>query len=334
MDLVNRIKEGLEGKYSGLNNGFDSLNKYIFGLQRKCYMLLGGASGTFKTTLVDFMLFNALKDAEEKGVEFNVFYYSFEIDKLNKQCNWLSNHIYNKYNVVIPPERIKGLGNNRLSPTEQELINEEIPYIERLFDKINFTFIPTHPTKIFITLKEFAKSKGEMLDNNTYQPYNKNAFNIVIVDHIYLLHKEQGLDTKKVLDIFSEYCVILRNIYGYSMILLQQFNDGLSTVERQKYKGVDLSPQQSDFKDTRNTYQDADIVLGTMNPYKLDMDECLGYDINEFKEKFLMLKVVKNRLSKDGIAAALYVNPAAGNFKELPPASDFRNNYGLYKQYT
>lgn len=145
-DLKSRIEEGLEGKYEGLSNGFNRLNNYIFGVQRKCKTLIGGNSGTGKTTLCDFMVSNAIQDAENKNIELDVFYYSYEIDKVTKQCNWLSSIIYNKYGVTIPPERIKGLGQNRLSPYELGLVNSEIPNMEKMFSKINFYFKPENPT--------------------------------------------------------------------------------------------------------------------------------------------------------------------------------------------
>lgn len=96
----------------------------------------------------------------------------------------------------------------------------------------------------------------------------------------------------------------------------------MSSVERMKFKGADLSPQQSDFKDSTNLYQDSDVVLGLMNPYKLDLDECLGYDITRLKGNMVMLKIIKNRLSRDNIAVGLLVNPKSGSFEELPPVNE------------
>lgn len=96
----------------------------------------------------------------------------------------------------------------------------------------------------------------------------------------------------------------------------------MSSVERSKFKGVDLSPQMTDFRDSRNAYMDADVVFGTMCPYKMDMKVCLGYDITRLKSDMIMLKVIKNRLSKDNIAVGLYCNPKAGSFVELPPSSE------------
>jgi len=118
-------------------------------------------------------------------------------------------------------------------------------------------------------------------------------------------------------------------MFGFSFINLQQFNQGISSVERLKFAGADVSPQQSDFRDSTNPYSDSDICIGLLNPFKLNMDDCLGYDLTKL-DKMLMLKIIKNRMSQDNIAIGLYPNPAAGRFDELPPANKI--NYDKYKQ--
>jgi len=330
MNLEQRIQAGLDGHYQGLSNGFTRINDYIFGIQRGTYYLLGGQSGTFKTTLVDYMVLNALQYAEANNIPIEIFYYSFEIDRLTKQCNWLSNIIYQKYGRTISPETIKGLGNFRLTPEEHELVKSETPEMERLFDKIYFTFKTENPTGIFNTLKEHAVLNGTIeYEEYTYQgeikqkfkkyrPNQEGIYRLIIIDHLYLLKKERGYQTKEVIDKMSEYAVSLRNMYGYTPIFIQQFNQGLSSIDRLKFKGADLSPQQSDFRDSTSPYADADVVLGTMSPFKLDIETSLGYDIRRLKGKMLMCKIIKNRLSTDNIAIGLYVNPKAASFSELP----------------
>jgi len=69
MDNLNqRIQEGLDGKYQGLDNGFVTLNKYIFGVQRSTYYLIGGSSGTYKTTLLDYIVRNAIRSSQEQQI--------------------------------------------------------------------------------------------------------------------------------------------------------------------------------------------------------------------------------------------------------------------------
>jgi hypothetical protein len=343
--LSKRINDGLDGKFQGLSNGFNDINKYVFGIQRSTYYLIGGSSGTYKTTLLDYLIRNAIRDAKSNNINYNVFYYSFEIDKITKMCNWTSSLIYQLHGVVIPPEKIKGLGDFRLNEEEKRLVFEMIPIVEEMCDSINFRFESVNPTGIFNELWKFAEKNGtityeEYTDHDGiakkrisgYKPNDPNTYNIVALDHLYLLRKERGFQTKEVMDKMSEYFVLLRNLFGFTPIILQQFNQGLSNVDRQKFKGVDLSPSQTDFKDTTNPYQDADIVMGLMCPYKLDMDTCLGYDISKLKDKMLMLKIIKNRLSRDGIAKGLYVKPESGKFFELPEPDSLEMNKYYNKQ--
>lgn len=65
-----------------------------------------------------------------------------------------------------------------------------------------------------------------------------------------------------------------------------------------------------------------------MNPYKMDIDRCLDYDVPSLGQNMVMLKIIKNRLDEDNIAIGLYANPKAGTFQELP-----KPNIIDYKQY-
>lgn len=345
MQFKDRVQKGIEGRYQGLKNGLRRINQYIFNVQRSCYTLIGGLSGSAKTKLVDFILLNALQDAESKNIPVNVFYYSYEIDEITKKSEWLSMLIYTKHNVVISPEKIKGLGDFRLSSEEQNLVELEIDNLEALFSKINWIWESTNVTGMYKEWWDFMSKRG-VFDKHYYTDEdgstkeritkftlaNPEEYNIVICDHIALCKRERGYDLKANLDKLSEYVVRCRNLFGMTFFFLQQFNQGLNSVDRQKFKGVDISPQQSDFKDSTNPYTDADVVLGLLNAHKMDMETCLGYNINttstdyNLKDRFRMLKVVKNRLSRDNIAVGLLFIPEALMFRELPKAKDLTSD--------
>lgn len=135
---------------------------------------------------------------------------------------------------------------------------------------------------------------------------------------------ERGFTLKQNIDKISEYIVGCRNMFNMTFYIVAQFNQGLSSVERMKFKGVDISPQQTDFKDSTSPYQDADIVLGLMNAFKMDLETSLQYNIKvdgfpyNLKGKYRLLKIIKNRLGQDNISIGLYTKPEAGHFEELP----------------
>lgn len=325
-----RIEDGLSGKYQGLANGFNRLNKYIHYTQRKTYTLIGGLSGSAKTTLVNYILLNNIQDATIKNIPIDIFYYSYEIDEETTKANWLSVLIYKKYKAIIPPEKIAGLGDNRLSKAEQEAVYDILPELEEIFNKINFRFETTNPTGIYNELIEHAKKIGKFkyedyISNGEkkqrlvgYEFNNPDQYVLVIMDHISLQKLERGFSLKENIDKYSEYCVFLRNMCGYSFFNISQFNQTLNSVDRQKFKGVDISPQQNDFKNSSNTYEDSDIAIGIMNPWKMDMKECLGYNLELLKENFRMIKIIKNRKGGDNKALGVYFNAPAGTFHELP----------------
>lgn len=350
MELKNRIKDGINGAYEGLSNGFKRLNNFIFGVQKACYTLIGGDSGTYKTTLLDFIISSAIEDAIAQGKKINVFYYSFEIDALTKKCNWLSRAVANKYGKIIPPQKIKGLRTKdnieemTLTEEEQAMVDSCIDEVEEMFSKINFVFEPLNPTGIRNELFKHFESRGKLVyepyvdENGTtkqrivgYTPNDPDEITIAAIDHLALMKDERGFDTKQNIDKMSEYSIFLRNVFKLSIFYLQQFNDGLSSVERSKFKGVDLSPQKSDFKDSRNPYTDADVVIGLMSPFKLDMVTSLGYDVNKLKRKLVVLKIIKNRLADDNIAIPIYVKPEIGSFIELPKDANSQEAQQFYK---
>lgn len=339
-NMKERIISGLKGDYEGLDNGLDRINDYIFGIQRSCFMLIGGLSGSAKTTLLDYMLLNAIEDAKVKNITLNIIYYSWEIDETTKKANWLSILIYKKYGIIIPPEKIKGYGNFRLDEDEEQLVYSVLDELEEIFSKIKWIWESHNPTGMYRCWWDHMEPRGTFIKEDYIDEHNEKKkrivrfvpndpkeYNIVAGDHIALTKLERGYDLKQTIDKLSEYCVKCRNLFKMTFIWLQQFNDGLSSIERLKFKGADISPQQTDFKDSRSPYIDADIVLGLMNAYKMDMDTCLGYHIIGGKnyslgENFRMLKVLKNRLSRDNIAVGLLFLPKSGSFKELPKANE------------
>lgn len=339
--MKERIEAGLKGDYEGLDNGLDRINEYIFKTQRACYSIIGGLSGSAKTTFLDFQILAAIQDAEAKNIPINIIYYSFEIDETSKKANWLSVLIYKKYGIEISPEKIKGYGSLRLNEDELQLVYSEINEVERIFKKIKWIWESTHPTGMYKYWWDFMEPRGKFIKEPYLDEENKKKeriisfelndpkeYNIVAIDHLALARLERGFTLKQNIDKISEFAVICRNLFKMTFIFLQQFNQQLSSIDRQKFKGVDISPQQSDFKDSSSPYQDADVVLGLMNAYKMDMETCLGYDINvigstkNLKGNFRMLKIIKNRLSRDSIAIGLLFLPKVGSFKELPQPKD------------
>lgn len=340
MNYRTRFDEGQDGKYQGLCNGLGRINKHIYNMQRKWYYLIGGLSNSGKTILVDSMLQTAILDAHNQGIKIDVFYYSYEIDGETKFAQWLSNYIFQKYNIEISPEKIAGLGDNRLSPHEKDLCEMEMVNMEKIFNAINFRFDPTNPTGIYKEIFDYYTKNGQWVEEEyttierdrndnefevkkkrivRYKPNDPEKYVIVVIDHIALCKEERHYNLKQNIDKMSEYAVWLRNICGATFIMLQQFNQGLHSIERKKYSGEDLLPQQNDFKDSGNPYQDSDTALGIMNPHAMNTSstKIIGYNLAKIKTNFRVINIIKNRKGRASVAFGYYFNPKTGFFKNV-----------------
>lgn len=72
-----------------------------------------------------------------------------------------------------------------------------------------------------------------------------------------------------------------------------------------------------------------DVALGIINPFKLDMFDYQGYNTRILRDRFISLKVIKNRLDRDNVSKGLLARPEVGSFQELPPPQEI--NYSNYK---
>lgn len=65
----------------------------------------------------------------------------------------------------------------------------------------------------------------------------------------------------------------------------------------------------------------------------MDMETCLNYSINRpgstynLRDRFRLLKVVKNRLSRDNISIGLLFQAESGYFEELPKYNEMNQAY-------
>src|SRR5690606_16426413 len=98
----------------------------------------------------------------------------------------------------------------------------------------------------------------EKIDNQTvYLENDPNLYTLVIVDHLALVPKERGFNTKENIDKLSEYTIILRNKCKFSFAYLAQANRNINDVERLKLEGNNLGLKMSDVKDSGNPVQDS-----------------------------------------------------------------------------
>ena len=159
-----------------------------------------------------------------------------------------------------------------------------------------------------------------------------------IVDHIGKLrreHEERGgklMDKKANLDKYSSDCVENRDYYGTSYCNVSQFNRALASFVRQQFG--ELRPLLEDFKDTGNTQEDSDVVMGLFNPERYNLQKYAGYNVAKLQGRGRFLFVLKSRDGDDNVDMALRVIGECGHFCEMYTKSEIEADETLYRHIT
>ena len=335
---------GKLGLNVGLDNNLDGLNKYLYGMHRGRYYLVGADSGVGKTTFVDYgFVLNAWYAAKKANKRLHIFYYSFEISKVEKTSRWISFMVYKQFGKIIPSEyimnRIEGVP---LTEEDAKMVEAVFPLVEEIMRDIQFVEDPIHPTFIFQTLIDHhfdhigkveraepteeqrkQKRKGRII-SYTPKPDHMDDMTLVVVDHVALTLSEKGMSTKETIDRLSSYFVQLRNLFGATIVVVQQFNSDLQTFNRNmqlRSRGASIIlPQKLDFGDSKYTYRDADVVIGLVKPAQFDLDTFFDVDIKLFREYYISASLMKNRYGSDNHMFDYFVNPIVGSFEYIDDA--------------
>jgi len=326
--LKNEVQAGLDGRNNGIPMGFDRLNRFI-GIRKSMYFLVGGLTGSGKTSFIDdaFVLnpvdwYLTQKDPQ---IKLKIIYRSMERSRTYKLAKWISRKIFIDHGTTIPVTKLLGW-TDKMSHDEHDLFLMYEDYMTRVEDIVTIIDGPENAVGIAKELKAHALKNGhiEQIDeyNKRYIPDDENTVTIVVLDHIGLLKTTRDQTTKKeAIDKMSDELRYARDFYGYTPVVVSQFNRSISNIMR--IKNGDVEPQLEDFAESSQTQNDADVVLALFDPLRYKVLDTSGYDLNKLKDQYgakyyRSLRLIKNSYGEDDVRIGLGFMGQVGMFKELP----------------
>ncbi len=330
--LKAEVQKGLEGRNGGIPMGFNRLNNYI-GIRKSMYTLVGGLTGSGKTSLVDdaYVLNPCdfiLSKKNTQKIKLHIIYRSMERSRVYKLAKWVSRKIFIDQGVTIPVPKLLGW-TGRMTKDEHDLFLSYKDYVEELKQLITIIDGPENPIGIAKDLKAYALKNGVIEDldefNKVYIPNDENVITIIVIDHVGLTKTTKDLPTKKqTIDKLSSELRYARDFYGHSPVVVQQFNRDIANPIR--LKNGDVEPNLEDFKDTATTQEDSDVVLALFDPMRYKVEDPSGYDLNKLKDEvgakyYRSLRLIKNSFGSDDVRIGLGFYGEIGIFKELPKKS-------------
>ena len=338
-ELLNaEVNKGLGDFNRGIPMGFDRLTRYV-GIRKGMYYLIGGNTGSGKTSFIDdaFVLnpgdWAMSKEGIASGIKVKVWYRSMERSRTYKMAKWVSRKIFLDQGIIIPVGKILGW-NEKMTKDEHDLFLHYRDYVEQLSDIVTIIDGPENPVGIAKELKNYALENGkiEQLDqwNKIYVPNDPTQITMVVLDHIGLLKTTTAQPNKKeAIDKMSDELRYARDFYGYSPVVVSQFNRSISNPSR--LKNGDVEPQLEDFADSSSTQNDADVVMALFDPMRYKVADPSGYDLDKLKDHygakyFRSLRLIKNSYGEDDVRIGLAFLGELGLFKELPRKKDITDS--------
>ena len=331
--LAKEVELGLLNKSGGIPMGFDRLNRYI-GIRKSMYFLVGGNTGSGKTSFIDdaFVLnpFDWYISKENKSnIKLRIIYRSMERSRTYKLAKWVARKIFIDHAITISVPKLLGW-TEKMTPEEYKLFLSYEDYINKMTEVITIIDGPENPVGIAKELKAHALENGkiEQLDeyNKIYVPDDENTITIVVIDHIGLLKTTKDQPTKKeAIDKMSDELRYARDFYGYTPVVVSQFNRSISNPMR--IKNGDVEPQLEDFAESSSTQNDADVVLALFDPMRYKVPDPSGYKLDMLKDSygakyFRSLRLIKNSYGEDDVRIGLGFLGQLGIFKELKKMKD------------
>lgn len=339
--LAGAVQDGMNGKNGGIPMGFNRLNRYV-GIRKSLYFLIGGNTGSGKTSFVDdaFVLnpFDWIisKEGKRSGITLRIWYRSMERSRTYKLAKWVSRKIFLDHGIIISVPKLLGW-TEKMNEEEHKLFLSYETYMKTMSNYITILDGPENPVGIAKELREFALTLGKIIQTDPddkyskiYVPNDPNMVVIVLIDHIGLLKTTKDHPTKKeAIDKMSDELRHARDFYGFTPVVVSQFNRSISNPMR--IKAGDVEPQLEDFADSSQTQNDADIVMSLFDPVRYKVADPSGYDLNKLKDEygakyFRNIRLLKNSYGEDDIRIGLGFLGQIGMFKELPKRKDMTDS--------
>jgi hypothetical protein len=248
-----------------------------------------------------------------------------ERSRTYKYAKWVSRKIFLDQGIIIPVGKLLGW-REKMTKDEHDLFLYYKDYVDHLSEIVTIIDGPENPVGIAKELKTYALKNGviEQLDewNKIYVPDDPSQITMVVLDHIGLLKTTKDQPTKKAaIDKMSDELRYARDFYGYSPVVVSQFNRSISNPSR--IKNGDVEPQLEDFADSSATQNDADVVMALFDPMRYKVADPSGYDLDKLTDQygakyFRSLRLLKNSYGEDDVRIGLGFLGEIGMFKELP----------------
>ena len=165
------IEKGIKGENLGIPTGFKTMDSNTNGIQKSIYTLVGGNSGTGKTSYVDLAYcLNPYewytKNKDKTDIKIKIIYRSMERNTKYKIAKWTCLKMFKDTGIVMDVPTLLGWQGKKFEIKDD--IKKQIYKAGEYFDEMFASGIielidgPENPTGIFNHINKFAEQNGKV----------------------------------------------------------------------------------------------------------------------------------------------------------------------------
>lgn len=346
---LKKIKENkqvrLEGGYNAIPwKNLPGLAKVVPGIQKGKYYLVTANSKVGKTQLGDYLFvyepYEFIKKYKPDNINLKIKYFSLEMSKERKIMSILSYKIFNDKGIIISPDELLSVFEDKILDDKIEAIIEEYrDYFLEFETTVEIIDNIRNPFGIFKYMSDYAETngtwtyktidwindKGEIEKRRVKDQYvenDPNSFTIVLIDNYNVLLPEKGQSLHEAISKFSsDYCLFMRDKYKFAVVGVQQ---QAAAQEKQEFTFsgntiVDkLRPSADGLGDSKLVGRDVNLMIGLFAPNRYKIPKYDGYDIERLGDHYRELMIILNRDGSGFCSDHLLFHGAVNYFKELP----------------
>lgn len=324
-DLVNR---GRKGQNIGLSIGSPKLETYMDGFLPGTSYLVGGESGTGKTTyaLWSFVYQPLIHFLKGEQIERDPYYIMFSLEMTQPQiyAKLVSMYVFDTFGIELRFKEIFSRGKDCILSDElYDILVQCSNFLDILDERLIFFEGTLTPQSFEETINKEILRFGTF-EGNKFIPFNPNQVVGLLIDHLSLIPGK-----KDAIDNISRATVTVRNDTKIiSPILISQFNRDNSNIERLKNNLQE--PTKNDFKDSGAPYEDANIVLALYSPHSHKLTTYRKYNIKILEQCLISITLLKSRFGTSDIVVPFNFFGNCSHYIEMPKPDEIYD----YEKYT
>ncbi|MFA9239445.1 MAG: hypothetical protein ACEQSQ_06090 [Candidatus Paceibacteria bacterium] len=327
-EVVAKKEKRERGEYNGIPFCFPNYRNYVESIDPGVYYGLLSGTGNGKSFWMRFtFIYEPLKFALESGYKLKILYFALEDSKMQIYKKLISYYLWTNKGIYIPQKLI----DSKIDPLPNrylEMMEEEEEFFKIFEENVFIINDNLDPDSILETCE------------NAHAKFGEDHHMIAIIDnYANITQGNYASEYEAIMKLSREHIRlnIVKKLNWSVLAIMQSDQDSEKYASRNTSTGniSSIEPNLGSIGKIKIINQDMHIIWALFNPWRyglLTYPNSKGYNIDNLRNRFRSLIMLKNNLGDMAPRLGLYFDGSKGLFSELPAVTQEEELQRIYLQ--